>query len=166
MCRQQDGTASRVGERFVGTRGTSDGHAVIEGAAPWSWDPQVPKINPYVQEHADLIASIRTGRPLNEGRQVAESTLTAIMGREAAYTGQEVAWDELLNCQQALVPTEVQFGPMAVPPASCEASRCRITASRSTTTPSAEATSRRRTRSSTAIRVSLPRRRRITPATT
>ncbi len=116
MCRQQDGTASRVGERFVGTRGTSDGHSVIEGAATWSWDPQAPKTNPYVQEHADLIASIRAGQPLNEGRQVAESTLTAIMGREAAYTGQEVTWDELLSCQLDLVPTEVQFGPMPVPP--------------------------------------------------
>jgi predicted dehydrogenase len=116
MCRQQDGTASRVGERFVGTRGTSDGHSVIEGAAAWSRDPQAPKVNPYVQEHADLIASIRAGRPLNEGRQVAESTLTAIMGREAAYTGQEVTWDELLACPQDLVPAEVQFGPMPVPP--------------------------------------------------
>ena len=116
MCRQMDGTAQRVGERFVGTRGTSDGHSVIEGATPWSWDPQAPKANPYVQEHADLIASIRAGRPLNEGRQVAESTLTAIMGREAAYTGQEVTWDELLSCQQDLVPTELQFGPMPVPP--------------------------------------------------
>jgi len=116
MCRQQDGTASRVGERFVGTRGTSDGHSVIEGAASWSWDPQAPKVNPYVQEHADLVASIRAGRPLNEGRQVAESTLTAIMGREAAYTGQQVTWDELLNCPLDLVPTDVQFGPMPVPP--------------------------------------------------
>jgi len=116
MCRQQDGTASRVGERFVGTRGTSDGHSVIEGAASWSWDPQAPKVNPYVQEHADLVASIRAGRPLNEGRQVAESTLTAIMGREAAYTGQEVTWDELWNCPLDLVPTDVQFGPMPVPP--------------------------------------------------
>ncbi|HYT70226.1 MAG TPA: Gfo/Idh/MocA family oxidoreductase [Gemmatimonadales bacterium] len=116
MCRQIDGTASRVAERFVGTRGASDGRSVIEGAAPWSWDRQTAKPNPYVQEHADLIASIRAGRPLNEGRQVAESTLTAIMGREAAYTGQEITWDDLLNAQQDLVPAEVQFGPMPVAP--------------------------------------------------
>jgi myo-inositol 2-dehydrogenase / D-chiro-inositol 1-dehydrogenase len=116
MCRQIDGTASRVGERFVGTRGTSDGRSVIEGAAPWSRDPETPKVNPYVQEHVHLIASIRAGRPLNEGRQVAESTLTAIMGREAAYTGQEILWDDLLNCPQELVPTDVQFGSMPVAP--------------------------------------------------
>jgi predicted dehydrogenase len=116
MCRQMEGTASRVGERFVGTRGTSDGHSVIDGAAPWAWDPQAPKTNPYVQEHADLIASIRAGQPLNEGRRVAESTLTAIMGREAAYTGQVIGWDELLACPQDLVPADVQFGPMPVAP--------------------------------------------------
>src|SRR5881394_4306935 len=51
MCRQQDGTASRVGERFVGTRGTSDGHSVIEGAATWSWDPQAPKTNQIGRAH-------------------------------------------------------------------------------------------------------------------
>ena len=116
MCRQIKGCAGRVAERFVGTRGTSDGHSVIEGAAPWTLDPQTPKTNPYVQEHSDLIASIRAGQPLNEGRQVAESTLTAIMGREAAYTGQEITWDAILNAPQDLVPSDLQFGPMPVAP--------------------------------------------------
>ena len=52
-----------------------------------------------MQEHTDLIASIRAGKPLNELKQVAESTLTAIMGREAAYTGQELTWDEVLKAE-------------------------------------------------------------------
>src|SRR5436853_149613 len=116
MCRQIDGTASHVAERIVGTRGTSDAHSVIEGAAPWSWDAQTPRTNPYVQEHADLIASIRAGKPLNEGRQVAETTLSAIMGREAAYTGKEITWDELLNAEQDLVPADVKVRPMPVAP--------------------------------------------------
>jgi predicted dehydrogenase len=116
MCRQIDGTASRVAERFVGTRGTTDAKSVIEGASPWQLDRQGPRVNPYVQEHADLIASIRAGKPLNEGRQVAESTLSAIMGREAAYTGQAIVWDELLASQMDLVPPDVSFGPMPVAP--------------------------------------------------
>jgi len=62
------------------------------------------------------VASIRAGAPLNEGRQVAESTLTAIMGREAAYTGAAITWDELLDANQSLVPEQVQFGAMAVAP--------------------------------------------------
>ncbi|HYX81823.1 MAG TPA: Gfo/Idh/MocA family oxidoreductase [Gemmatimonadales bacterium] len=116
MCRQIDGTASRNAERFVGTRGTSDGQSVIAGAAPWTWDRGTAIRNPYVQEHADLIASIRAGKPLNEGHQVAESTLTAIMGREAAYTGQEIVWDDLLAAEQDLVPKDLQFGKMPVAP--------------------------------------------------
>ena len=50
-----------------------------------------------VQEHKDLIASIRSGQPLNEGQRVAESTLTAIGARIAAYTGKVITWDWLMN---------------------------------------------------------------------
>jgi predicted dehydrogenase len=114
MARQIDQTAAFVGERFAGTRGTTDAKSVIEGAGPWRYEGD--PANPYVREHTDLIASIRAGRPLNEGRQVAESTLTAIMGREAAYTGQVIAWDELLASPQDLTPPGLGFGPLAVPP--------------------------------------------------
>ncbi|MCA9722805.1 MAG: gfo/Idh/MocA family oxidoreductase, partial [Gemmatimonadetes bacterium] len=90
---QQDGTASRVGERFQGTRGMSNAYDTIEGAT--SWKHEKVQVDPYVEEHRDLVASIRAGTPLNEGRRIAESTLTAILGREACYTGQVVSWDEL-----------------------------------------------------------------------
>ena len=63
-----------------------------------------------------MLASIRAGSPLNEGQQVAESTLSAIMGREAAYTGQVIVWDELLRAQQDLTPPMGGFGALAVPP--------------------------------------------------
>src|SRR5213079_3615801 len=103
---------SRVAERLVGTRGTSDVHSVITGAAPWSCDAQTPRPNPYVQEHADLIASIRAGKPLNEGQRVAESTLTAIMGRESAYSGQEVTWEQLMKSTMDLRPDGLTWGPV------------------------------------------------------
>ncbi len=111
MCRQIDGCANHVGEHITGTAGTSDPSSWLRGAADWEWG-EAEYTNPYVQEHTDLIASIRAGEPLNEGRQVAESTLTAIMGREAAYTGQEIIWDELIGTDMTLVPDELQFGPM------------------------------------------------------
>lgn len=114
MCRQIDGTTNHVGERFAGTRGTSDARTKIEGVTPFAYEGPTP--NPYVQEHVALLASIRAGVPLNEGRQVAESTLTAIMAREAAYTGQVVTWDELMACEQDLTPPALAFGEMAVPP--------------------------------------------------
>lgn len=114
MCRQIDGSANHVGERFVGTRGTTDASSRISGATTYAYTGE--KKNPYVEEHVDLLASIRAGQPLNEGQQVAESTLSAIMGREAAYTGQVITWDELLNAPQDLTPGFSGFGPLAVPP--------------------------------------------------
>lgn len=73
------------------------------------------------QEHVDLIKSIRAGKPLNEGKRIAESTLTAIGARMAAYTGRNITWDWLLNSskldlvpkQAALKPGSGIFGPIA-----------------------------------------------------
>jgi predicted dehydrogenase len=114
MCRQIDGTASHVGENFIGTRGSTNAATGIMGDAAYKYEGE--RKNPYVQEHVDLIASIRAGKVLNEGRQVAESTLTAIMGREAAYTGQVIEWEALLNSTMDLTPPTVAFGPLEVPP--------------------------------------------------
>ncbi|HEX6314512.1 MAG TPA: hypothetical protein VFZ73_06610, partial [Gemmatimonadaceae bacterium] len=114
MCRQIEGSANYVGERFAGTRGTTDANTQISGDQAFKWEGQRP--NPYVQEHVDLLAGIRAGTPLNEGQQVAESTLSAIMGREAAYTGQAIVWDELLNAEQNLTPPTQGFGALPVPP--------------------------------------------------
>jgi predicted dehydrogenase len=116
MCRQIDGTASNVSEHLVGTSGTANPARWIASGSSWRYEAERSPMSPYQQEHTDLVASIRAGAPLNEGRQVAESTLTAIMGREAAYTGAAITWDELLNANQSLVPEQVQFGAMAVAP--------------------------------------------------
>ena len=79
------------------------------------------EVNPYVQEHTDLINSIRGGKPINELKNVAESTLTAIMGRMAAYTGKVVTWEKALNSSEDTMPPKVawdmslQVPPPAVP---------------------------------------------------
>jgi predicted dehydrogenase len=120
MSRQMQGTRGRIGEHFIGTKGIAEmkneGAAEIRGANAWTWQRPETRINPYVQEHTDLVASIRAGKPLNELETVAESTLTAIMGREAAYTGQEITWDEALNADLDLTPPQVGYGPLLVPP--------------------------------------------------
>jgi predicted dehydrogenase len=114
MCRQTAGAAENVSERVVGTKGrtysdSSDGY--IEGANPWK--PAEASPNPYVVEHADLIASIKAGEPLNEGRQVAESCLTAIMGRMSAYTGRALNWDWVMNASELdLTPPHMEFGDL------------------------------------------------------
>jgi predicted dehydrogenase len=112
--RQQDGTTARVGEAFQGSRGRSNAYDTIEGPNAWKHAP-LEGMNPYVEEHRDLVASIRAGKPLNEGRQIAESNLTAILGREAAYTGQSLTWDELVSSQLSILPKDLTFGTLAVP---------------------------------------------------
>lgn len=114
MCRQIDGTASRVSEHIVGSKGSSNANTSIKGEKPWRWEGDRP--NPYVVEHTHLIEAIRGGRVLNEGVRVAESTMTAIMGRMTAYTGQEITWDQAINSQMSLMPEKLEFGTLAVAP--------------------------------------------------
>jgi predicted dehydrogenase len=116
-CRQMANTANQVGAWFVGTEGEADIYrGVITGRRPWQF-PGSPSIaQAYVQEHADLIASIRAGRPLNETRQVAESTLAAILGRESAYTGAAIRWEEIEKSDLDLSPPSYAFGPLPVRP--------------------------------------------------
>ena len=97
-CRQQDGTVSNVSESIQGTKGWSNASSRIEDMdkkAVYRYDGEKP--NPYVTEHTHLIQSIRgEGKYQNEGRQVANSTLCAIMGRLAAYSGQEITPEKAL----------------------------------------------------------------------
>jgi len=117
MCSQLEGSTWRVGEHFAGTEGhanTSDRTIEIKGATDWTFDEDAP--SPYVKEHADLIASIRAGEPLNEGRRVAESVLTGIIGREAAYTGKEITWDDIKDPELDLAPQPTDFHSLPFPP--------------------------------------------------
>ncbi len=115
MCRQTKGAAERVEERIVGTKGVAWSSGKITGANPWTFEEKEP--NPYVLEHVDLIASIRAGKPLNEGRQIAESTMCAIMGRMSAYTGRAISWEWAMNTSTLdLSPKKYEFGPNAVDP--------------------------------------------------
>ncbi|MCW5937202.1 MAG: Gfo/Idh/MocA family oxidoreductase [Fimbriimonadaceae bacterium] len=113
MCRQQDGTASRVSEFLVGTKGTSNANSWIKGANAFRYSGE-PK-NPYVEEHRHLIEALRGGKKINDLKHVAEASLTAIMGRLAAYSGEEVTWDEVMASDLSLFPEKLEFGPMEVP---------------------------------------------------
>ena len=118
MCRQIDGCAGRVEEVIVGSKARSvsrPGYAVITGGSEWRFDAD--NRNPYEQEHVDLIASILgEGRYLNEAKRVAESTLTAIMGRMSAYTGKSITWEQALSSQLDLSPDAYSFSDLPVRP--------------------------------------------------
>src|SRR5207302_8748851 len=103
------GCENSVSEAVMGTKGFCQVSAsVIRGATNWSRGRR-DDVDPYVQEHTDLIAAIRAGNPINELKTVAESTLTAIMGRMSAYTGKAVAWDRALNSQEDLFPSKLAW---------------------------------------------------------
>ncbi|VTS06719.1 Gfo/Idh/MocA family protein [Tuwongella immobilis] len=104
--RQIGGTGNNVSEFVVGTKGTSQVNAYrINGKGVFSGE----EVNPYVQEHIDLLASIRSGKPLNELQAVTESTLTAIMGRNAAYTGNSITWEQALNSKTDTMPANLKL---------------------------------------------------------
>ncbi len=116
QCRQIDGCSQNVSETIVGSKGSvylnASSH-VYEVKGPNKYRFRGQQRNPYEQEHIDLILSIREGKPLMELQTVAESTLTAIMGRMSAYTGQNVTWDQALNSKLDLTPKEFDFSPNA-----------------------------------------------------
>jgi myo-inositol 2-dehydrogenase/D-chiro-inositol 1-dehydrogenase len=118
MCRQIAGCANSVSEAVVGTKGMSQvDKYTITGANAWARPKNDKDVDPYVQEHTDLIAAIRKGEPFNELKATAESTLTAIMGRTSAYTGKAVTWDEILNSTEpTIVPSKLEWGTMPTPP--------------------------------------------------
>jgi predicted dehydrogenase len=115
---QLDGVTHECHERFVGTKGTAYidwARCVIEGQNPYEYEGEVP--DPCIRQHADQIDAIRNGKKLNEGRRVAESSLTAIMGRMSAYTGRALKWDWAMNASKLdLSPPEYKFGPLKMRP--------------------------------------------------
>ncbi len=116
MCRQIDKCSGRTSERFVGTKGVAT-EGLIEGQKPFKYEKPATAINPYVQEHAELIASIIKGKPINDGIQVAETTLTAILGRISAYTGREISWDWAMKYSKLdLTPPKYELGSIPVGP--------------------------------------------------
>ena len=111
-----NGCEGKVEEAVVGTKGYSNCRDWIRGA-----DKQLvfrfreQDVNPYQQEHQDLIDSIRCDKPLNEANAVAESTLTGIMGRESAYSGRSITWEEALNSKVGLGPDKYEMGSLPFP---------------------------------------------------
>jgi myo-inositol 2-dehydrogenase / D-chiro-inositol 1-dehydrogenase len=100
-CGQIKRAWSSVSEAVVGTKGEAemhDGRNNIKANDGKNWRTKgIPNDNGYVNEHIDLINAILNDTELNEAKQVTDSTLTALMGREAAYSGSVVEWDNMLN---------------------------------------------------------------------
>lgn len=119
QARQIDGCSNENANYFWGTKGRCvvDGWAGrfdIQGQNPWFYEG--PGNDMYQQEHDELFASIRNGEPINDGSFMANSTLVAIMGRMAAYTGQTITWEQAMQSEQRLGPTDYVWGDFAMNP--------------------------------------------------
>jgi len=120
QCRHIEGCSMDVGQYAHGTKGTADlagAGGVAAGSLHGSgvqWRSTAPKVDGHHQEHHDLFAALRRGDSYNEGDYGAESTMTAILGRMATYSGKVVDWDEALQTGIDLSPAEYDFA--AVPP--------------------------------------------------
>ena len=85
----------------------------IEGENTWRYTG--PKPNMYDNEHRELFAGLRAGKVINNGEYMSFSTLLAIMGREACYTGETITWDAAMNSPQDLTPESYQWGNVETP---------------------------------------------------
>ena len=114
QCRHQTGTASRVDEVFQGSNGSVvtgkgemtdlSGNIKYKYPNKWNEDP-----NPYQVEHDKLFQSIRNNEVINDVEYGAKSTMTAIMGRMATYTGKKITWDQAINSKEMLVPKNLTW---------------------------------------------------------
>ncbi len=109
-CRHQPGTWNSVSEHVTGTKGSADvsGHT-IRGENAWRYKREGEPKDPYQQEHDDLMAAIRSNQPHNEAENGAKSTMTAIFGRMATYSGKEVEWNKALNSDLSLFPPKLEW---------------------------------------------------------
>jgi len=121
-CRQIDGCPSDNTDYIYGTKGscTVNGwtplHTIKDLAGKELWKYEGPKRDMYQNEHDALFASIRAGTPINDCERGANSTLMAIMGRMAAYTGQTITWEQAMNSQEDLSPARYEFSDLPKPP--------------------------------------------------
>jgi len=121
MCRQIDGCANNVSEFIQGTKGSWNSEKMeisdLKGKVIWKYDldkekAEFKQIDPYVLEHVDFINHIRDNKPINQAEETAISCLTAIMGRESAYSGAVVKWDDIYNSSLSYLPEKLEIGKM------------------------------------------------------
>lgn len=123
FCRQQTNTTPDNSDYVMGADGVAhivrsfSGPFVIRGKTNWRFREEQKARDMYQNEHNELFASIRSGQPINDGHWMAQSTMLAVMGRLAAYTGQVVTWEEAMNSQENLFPEKLAWdAPLGVPP--------------------------------------------------
>ncbi|MFT5493574.1 MAG: putative dehydrogenase, partial [Limisphaerales bacterium] len=116
-CRQQKGCHSSISVDVMGAKGTASLTTKgLEIRADEKWRFEGEKNDHYQTEHNELFASIRSGNPINNGEYMAKSTMLAIMGRIATYTGKRIEWDQAWNSKEDLSPRSYAWDAEHEPP--------------------------------------------------
>lgn len=112
MCRHQLGCWNEVSEYAVGTKGKTEIHRyTITGPNAWRFKGEAK--NPYQQEHDDLFDAIRNNKPYNEAERGATSSMTAVFGRMATYSGKEIEWKDAINSSISTMVPNIDQVPFA-----------------------------------------------------
>ena len=110
--RQITGCYNETSDYMLGAEGTCTlGRGPvprIEGKTNWNFTGQ--RYDMFQREHDVLFAAVRKNQPVNDGTRMATSTMLGIMGRMAAYTGQQITWEQALNSQEKLFPDNLDWG--------------------------------------------------------
>ena len=117
--RQMSGCKGDISISILGAQGTATlterrNGVTISGTEEWAYRGEAKNL--YQVEHDELFASIRQGHPINNGEYMAKSTLLAVMGRMATYTGREITWEQAWHSPERLGPTTYAWGPIETPP--------------------------------------------------
>src|SRR6476646_3028865 len=107
--------ATEVEDIIFGSKGTARviKHEIASGGETWRYRGEKPSM--YDVEHVELFKSIKEGKPINNGHYMCLSTMLAIMGRMATYTGQRVTWDQAINSTLDLTPKSYAWGDVELP---------------------------------------------------
>lgn len=121
-CRQISGCSTETSDHVIGNKGAAQlMKHTVEPANGSKWAFTGNSVDMYNQEHNELFQAIRSGKPINQGEQMAYSTLLGIMGRMAGYTGRKITWEQALNSSENLMPAKIDlkaampFPPIAKP---------------------------------------------------
>ncbi len=114
QCRQTAGCYNDNNDYVIGTKGTCNfmKHEITSEGKTWKHPGKHVFSKMYQTEHDELFAAIRKGEIINDGEQSANTTLMAIMAREAAYTGQRITWNQILKAKHNITPDEMKFGKL------------------------------------------------------
>lgn len=113
--RQMPNNFNETDDFIYGTKGKAVvlKNEITSGNNQWKYEGPTPVM--YVQEHKELMDGIRKGEPINNGEYMSYSTMMAIMGRMACYTGQEVSWERAMASTEKLGPERYEWGDVKIP---------------------------------------------------